>query len=94
MVEKMFLFIATEDRSYDVIFDSPMHYPLFSLVNLPATPHLLIFVFFFVLKLLFYSRTTLFSFYNHCTSLKRAFGCLLLFQCLFLTDLRFKLLYV
>ena len=27
--EKNFVFIATEDRSQDLIFDSPMHYPLF-----------------------------------------------------------------
>ena len=28
-VEKNFLFIATEDRSQDLIFDSPLYYPLF-----------------------------------------------------------------
>ena len=28
-VKKNFLFIATEDQSQDLIFDSPIHYPLF-----------------------------------------------------------------
>ncbi len=52
-VEKNFLFIATEDRSQDLIFDSPMHYPLFLLVILIATQHMLIFVVSYFLKLPF-----------------------------------------
>ena len=29
MVKKNFLYIATVDRAQDLLFDSPMHYPLF-----------------------------------------------------------------
>ena len=46
--EKKILFIATEDRSLDLFFDSPMHCPLFQLVILNATSHLVIFVLFYV----------------------------------------------
>ncbi len=61
LMEKNFLFIAVEDRSQDLIFDSPMHYQLFQLVILPANFHLLKFVYIFVL--IFFSFVDNFIFF-------------------------------
>ena len=54
-VKKNFSFIATENRSHDLIIDSPIHRPLFLLVIPTATSHLVIWVLFNVLTLLFLS---------------------------------------
>ena len=61
-MEKNFSFFAIEDRSQDIIFDCPLHYPLFKLVIQDATFHLLMLVnitmffhFYFVLRHFYFS---------------------------------------